>query len=210
MTRATRVHAHDPLLVALIGRVENVAGHVRGRLIRDLPHAVRRRSRVVAVRASSNGLTVLVGHATHTTVQVVVNPQLLARLHVGVKFVRRGNRNLIRLLLRVSGTNLADMVAGLDSVHASRSERRTNSESRQRRASHATGTHLTRILRLCQKAHLSSHSATQSATETTCHPAPARTRTHATNATTRQAREPKPKRTNSKLVHEQTISQTNR
>ena len=87
MTRATRVHSHDPLLVALIGRVENVAGHVRGRLIRDLPHAVRRRSRVVAVRASSNGLTVLVGHATHATVQVVVNPQLLASLHVGVKFV---------------------------------------------------------------------------------------------------------------------------
>ena len=102
------------------------------------------------------------------------------------------------------------MVAGLDSVHASRSERRTNSESRQRRASHATGTHLTRILHLCQKAHLSSHSAAQSTTETTCHPARTRTRAHATNATARHTREPKPNRTNSKLVHEQTISQTNR
>ena len=146
MTRVIRVHAHDPLLVALIGRVENVARHVRGRLIRDLPHAVRRRSRVVAVRSSSNGLTVLVGHATHTTVQVVVNPQLLASLHVRVKFIRRGNRNLIRLLLRIRGTNLTDMVAGLDSVHASSRKRRTNSESRQRRASHTTGTHLTNSL----------------------------------------------------------------
>ena len=185
MTRATRVHSHDPLLVALIGRVENVSGHVRGRLIRDLPHAVRRRSRVVAVRASSNGLTVLVGHATHATVHVVVNPQLLASLHVGVKLVRRGHRNLIRLLLRVSGTNLTHMVARLDSVHASRSERRTNSESRQRRASHATGTHLTRILHLCQKAHLSSHSAAQSATETTCHPA--RAHPHSRNKRNRTA-----------------------
>ena len=210
MTRATRVHSHGPLLVTLISGVENVAGHVRGRLIRDLPHAVRRRSRVVPVRARLDGLTVLVGHATHATVQIVVNPQLFASLHVGVKFVRRGHRNLVRLLFRICGTNLADMVAGLNGVHASSRERRTNGESRQRRASHATGTHLTRILHLCQKAHLSSHSAAQSATETTCHPAPAHTRAHATNATARHTSEPKPNRTNSKLVHEQTISQTNR
>ena len=182
MTRATRVHSHDPLLVALIGRVENVAGHVRGRLIRDLPHAVRRRSRVVAVSTRLDSLTVLVGHATHTTVQVVVNPQLLPSLHIRVKLVRRGNRNLIRLLLRVSGTNLTHVITGLDRVHASRSERRTNSESRQRRASHATGTHLTHILHLCQKAHLSSHPATQSVAVTTNihRPAPAQTLTQQT------------------------------
>ena len=175
----------------------------------DSPRAILRRGREITRRRNLHNVPVRVRDRRNHPIRRL-RVQMLASLHVHKHLLTGHHRDRRVTRLRVSGTNLTHMVTGLDNVHASRSERRTNSESRQRRASHATGTHLTRILHLCQKAHLSSHSAAQSATETTCHPAPARTRTHATNATARHTREPKPNRTDNKLVHEQTISQTNR